>query len=334
VLIFHPAYIKHEQSPYHVESPARLQAVTAAMRALGYMDDALEPKTATVDDVLKVHKREFVEYLRDYGEGPLDPDTTLHPETFAIALLAVGGTILAAEKAVQERKGHIALVRPPGHHAGPDYCGGFCYMNNIAAAAARLLEKLDRVAILDFDAHHGNGTSDIFVAEPRVLYVSTHQYRIFPGTGPAEAVGEGKGRGFNVNIPFVGGCGDSSFEFAMSEVVEPIAKQFKPQAVLVSLGVDAHYMDPLTALVLSSKGYVELMDSTIRLAKETCGGRLAITLEGGYHPPALAEVLVATEGLIRGDSVSVELNENRDPDCMGRRIVKHVKQIQSEFWDL
>lgn len=334
MLVFHTNYLKHEQSPWHVESPARLQAVTAAMRSLGYMDDALQPKPATMDDVLKVHKRDFVEYLKDYGEGPLDPDTTMHPETFDIALLAVGGTMLASEKAVQERKGYMALVRPPGHHAGPDYCGGFCYMNNIAVAASKLLEKLDRVAILDFDAHHGNGTSDIFVAEPRVLYVSTHQYRIFPGTGPAEAVGEGKGKGFNVNIPFVGGCGDSSFMYAMDVVVEPIVKQFKPQAILVSLGVDAHYMDPLTALALSSKGYVELMDATVRLAREVCGGRLAITLEGGYHPPALAEVLVATEGLMRGDSVNVELNENRDPDCRGRGIVQHVKEVQGEFWDL
>ena len=334
VLVFPPEYLKHVQSPWHVESPARLEAVLSRMKTLGYMKDAKKPEAASMDDLKRVHTPEYLDYLKDFGDGPLDPDTTMHPETWDIARLAVGGTVLAAESAVQEKRGCIALVRPPGHHAGPDYPGGFCYLNNIAVAAHKLLDKLDRVAILDFDVHHGNGTSDIFSREPRVLYVSIHQYRIFPGTGPAEAVGEGAGEGFTVNIPFTSGCGDSSFRMAMKEVVEPVVRQFNPEAILVSLGTDAHYADPLASLALSSLGYVELMESTLMLARETCDGRLAVTLEGGYNPPALAEVLAATEALFRGESFKVTLTENRDQDFLGRQVVQRVREVQRRYWKL
>lgn len=334
MLVFHPDYLKHLQSPWHVESPGRLKAILMSLKARGYLDDALEPKAVGMEDLKRVHTPEFLEYLKEYGEGPLDPDTTMHPETWDIARLAVGGTVLAAEMAVKEKRGYIALVRPPGHHAGPDYPGGFCYLNNIAVAAHRLLDKLDRVAILDFDVHHGNGTNDIFYRSPRVLYISTHQYRIFPGTGPAEAIGEGDGVGFTVNIPFASGCGDSSFRMATREVIEPIVKQFAPQAILVSLGTDAHYMDPLASLTLSSPGYFEMMASALKLAKETCEGRLAITLEGGYNLEALAEVVTGTEALLRGDSPNVVFTEVRDPDCVGRRIVQLVKDIQRRYWKL
>jgi acetoin utilization deacetylase AcuC-like enzyme len=334
VLVFHPDYLKHLQSPWHVESPARLKAILTSMKARGYLDDALEPKAVRMEDLKRVHTPEFLEYLKEYGEGPLDPDTTMHPETWDIARLAVGGTVLAAEMAVKEKRGYIALVRPPGHHAGPDYPGGFCYLNNIAVAAHRLLDKLDRVAILDFDVHHGNGTNDIFYRSPRILYISTHQYHIFPGTGPAEAIGESDGVGFTVNVPFASGCGDSSFRMATREVIEPIVKQFAPQAILVSLGTDAHYMDPLASLTLSSPGYIEMMASALKLAKETCEGRLAITLEGGYNLEALAEVVTGTEALLRGDSPNVVFTEVRDPDCAGRRIVQRVKDIQRRHWKL
>ena len=304
------------------------------MKAEGYTEDAVEPKAVGIEDLRRVHTPEFLEYLKEYGEGPLDPDTTMHEETWDIARLAVGGTVLAAERAVEEGRGYFALVRPPGHHAGPDYPGGFCYLNNIAVAASRLLDKLDRVAILDFDVHHGNGTNDIFYREPRVLYISTHQYHIFPGTGAAEAVGEGAGEGFTVNIPFSSGCGDASFRMASKEIVEPIVRQFAPQAILVSFGGDAHYMDPLASLTLSSAGYIELMAGTLRLAGELCESRLAVTLEGGYNLEALAEVVTATESLMRGDTPKPVFTDISDTEGVGRRIVQQVKEIQKRYWNL
>src|SRR5206468_467314 len=152
-----------------------------------------------------------------------------------------------------------ALVRPPGHHAGPDYGGGFCYLNNVAVAAAEQAAAGRKVAILDYDAHHGNGTRDIFADSSSVLYVSTHQFGIYPGTGPAEDVGTGEGRGFTVNIPFTAGCGDASYRAAADSIIEPILTAVRPDVILVSLGIDAHYRDPLTSLTLSSPAYVDLM---------------------------------------------------------------------------
>ena len=334
MLVFHPDYLRHVQSPWHVESPGRLKAILTSLKSCGYAEGALKPQAAGIDDLKRVHTPEYLEYLKEFGEGALDPDTTMHPETWDIARLAVGGAVLAAEMAVKEKRGYIALVRPPGHHAGPDYPGGFCYLNNVAVAAHSLLDRLDRVAILDFDVHHGNGTNDIFYREPRVLYISTHQYRIYPGTGPAEAVGEGDGIGFTVNIPFASGCGDSSFRMAEKEIIEPIVRQFAPQAILVSLGTDAHYMDPLASLTLSSPGYVEILKSAMRLAEETCDHRLAITLEGGYNLEALAEVVTAAEALLRGDRPRMVFTEVRDSDCAGRRIVQLVEDVQKRHWNL
>ena len=194
----------------------------------------------------------------------------------------------------------MPLARPPGHHAGPDYGGGFCYLNNVAVAAADQVAQGRRVAILDYDPHPGNGTSEICADDATALYVSTHQYGIYPGTGAAEDVGMGEGRGFNVNIPFTAGCGDASFHAAYDEIIEPIVRAYRPDVILVSLGVDAHYRDPLTSLALSSAGYVDLLARTARLAKDVCGRRLVVALEGGDHLPALAEGVAGTGPRLRG----------------------------------
>jgi len=225
-------------------------------------------------------------------------------------------------------------VRPPGHHAGPDYGGGFCYLNNVAIAAADQVADGRRVAILDYDAHHGNGTRDIFAGVASVLYISTHEYGIFPGTGPAQDVGTGEGRGFTVNIPFSAGCGDTSYFEACDRVIEPILEQFRPDVVLVSLGVDAHYRDPLTSLVLSSPGYVELMSRTAALAARLCGNRLAVALEGGYHLDALGEVITGVVGRLRGQTARLALSENLDDNVRGRTAIEETIRAHRPFWNL
>jgi len=334
VLFYDPRFLEHVSSPMHVERPERLRAIVERLRTEALLTDVRTPSAATVAELRRVHRQPFLEFFRDLTEGFLDPETAVHPETWGIALLAAGATIQATRASVAEGRPAVALVRPPGHHAGPDYGGGFCYLNNIAAAAADQVAQGRRVAILDYDAHHGNGTSEIFSDEAAVLYISTHQYGIYPGTGAAEDVGKGEGRGFNVNIPFTSGCGDESFRIAYDDLIEPVVREYKPEAILVSLGIDAHYRDPLTGLSLSSPGYVDLMTWSAELAKELCGNRLVVVLEGGYHLQALAEVYAGVVARLQGRRIDLELTQLLDPKGKGRPAVEATKRAHKEFWNL
>jgi acetoin utilization deacetylase AcuC-like enzyme len=334
VLFYDPRFLDHVASPLHVERPERLRAIVDRLRKEDLFGEVNGPTRADVAEVQQVHRTSFLEYFENLQEGFLDPETAVHPETFEIAMLAAGATLDATRWSVEHSAASVALVRPPGHHAGPDYGGGFCYLNNIAIAAADQVSHGRRVAILDYDAHHGNGTSEIFNDEASVLYVSTHQYGIYPGTGAAEDVGKGEGRGFNVNIPFTAGCGDTSFAAAYDEIVEPITKAFRPDVVLVSLGVDAHYRDPLTGLALSSPGYVDLVVQSAALAQKLCGGRFVVSLEGGYHLPALSEVVAGIVARLKRTHVDLELTQLLDEKTKGRPGIEATKRAHKEFWNL
>lgn len=334
MLFYDPRFLEHISSPMHVERPERLQAIVERLRKEELLTDVRSAGPASLGELRRVHRQTFLEFFRDLNEGFLDPETAVHPETWDIALLAAGATVQAAREAVKEGRPAVALVRPPGHHAGPDYGGGFCYLNNVAAAAADQVAQGRRVAILDYDAHHGNGTSEIFEDEAAVLYISTHQYGIYPGTGAAEDVGKGEGRGFNVNIPFTAGCGDESFRIAYGEIVEPVVRAYKPDVILVSLGIDAHYRDPLTGLSLSSPGYVDLVTWSAGLAKEVCGNRFVVALEGGYHLQALSEVYAGVVARLRHRRVDLEFTQLLDAKGKGRPGVEATKRAHKEFWNL
>ncbi len=334
VLFYDSRFLEHVSSPLHVERPERLQAITDRLRKEGFLQDVRQPAPATMEELERVHRPTFLEYFRNLKEGFLDPETRVHPETWDIAVLAAGAVAQATRASVEASKPALALVRPPGHHAGPDYGGGFCYLNNVAVAAADQVAQGRRVAILDYDAHHGNGTSEIFSDEAAVLYLSTHEYGIYPGTGAAEDVGKGEGRGFNVNIPFTAGCGDASYMLAFEEVIEPIVRAFRPDVVLVSLGVDAHYRDPLTNLALSSPGYVDLLRRSADLARQLCGGRFVVALEGGYHLQALSEVVAGVVARLRGTRVDLELTQRLDTKAKGRAAIEATKRAHQEFWNL
>ena len=334
MLFYDPRFLEHVSSPMHVERPERLKAIVDRLRAEDLLKDVHTPTPATLAQLRRVHRASFLEYFQNLNEGFLDPETAVHPETWGIALLAAGATIEATQESYARGKPAVALVRPPGHHAGPDYGGGFCYLNNVAAAAADQVAQGRRVAILDYDAHHGNGTSEIFEDEAAVLYISTHQYGIYPGTGAAADVGKGEGRGFNVNIPFTAGCGDASFTMAYDEIVDPVVRAYKPDLILVSLGMDAHYRDPLTGLSLSSPGYVDLVSRSERLAHELCDDRFVVVLEGGYHLLALSEVIAGIVARMHRSHVDLELTQLLDEEGKGRPAIEATKRAHKEFWDL
>ncbi len=334
VLFYDRRFLDHVASPLHVERPDRLRSIVSHLEAAGLFTDVEQAPPATRREVSRVHRDSYLEYFENLDEGLLDPETAVHPGTFDLALLAAGAVLHGTRSAARTGRPTVSLVRPPGHHAGPDYGGGFCYLNNVAIAAADQVAEGRRVAILDYDAHHGNGTRDVFAESASVLYVSTHEYGIFPGTGPAEDVGTGEGRGFTVNVPFSAGCGDTSYRAAYDRVVEPIVEQFRPDVVLVSLGIDAHYRDPLTSLVLSSPGYVDLVTRTAALAARLCGNRLALALEGGYHLDALGEVMTGVVGRLRGQTTRLVLSENLDDKVRGRTAIEATIRAHRPFWNL
>lgn len=240
-----------------------------------------------------MHTGEHVERVRDMaasGGRWADPDTWVGPRSYDAAVRAVGGVLAAVDAVVDgDARSAFCALRPPGHHATPNRAMGFCLFNQVAVAAEHLVVRrgFERVAILDFDVHHGNGTQDAFYRRADVLYVSTHQYPFYPGTGHYRETGEGPGAGATVNLPLPRGARDGDIRRVVEEVAVPVVRRFRPQFVLVSAGYDAHYADPLAGLELSVDGYGWLMATAKALADELCDGRLVCVLEGGYHLTAL-----------------------------------------------
>lgn len=337
-MVYHEDFLQITQTQGHPECPERLASIMSYLdlNELEIENLAFEP--ASEDDLLAVHTQELIDYLKHFDPGTMvqEPfaDTFYHAHTFEMARLAAGGGLAAANHAYEKREPGFALLRPPGHHATQSLSGGFCYLNNIAIAAASLLKKVEKVAIVDVDVHHGNGTNDIFLGTDKVLFFSTHQWGIYPGTGPAEQVGEGEGEGFNVNVPLFSRSGDVTFLEAYGKIAAPILEQYKPDMILVSLGLDAHYLDPLASLTLSSSGYLDILEMLKEKAEKLCEGRIAFFLEGGYNLHALADVVVSAIARFHGQPLETRLNEVFDGDGIGIERVEHALAIQKKYWDL
>jgi acetoin utilization deacetylase AcuC-like enzyme len=294
-LVYNPVFLDHRNPPGHPERVERLSATVAHLSAQGLLD-RLEPVAAPRAEraaLERVHTAPYLDQLDALeGEsGNLDPDTYFSTGSVEAAYRAAGGGVALTSKVHKgELDGGFALLRPPGHHAEADRAMGFCLLNNVAVAAAALrADGVKRVAILDWDVHHGNGTQHMFEADPAVLYLSTHQAPFYPGTGAAGEIGRGPGAGTTVNFPMPGGCGDVAYLDAFDTVLVPILEQFRPEILLVSAGFDAYVEDPLASMRVTTAGYAQMAQRLRSFADRVCGGRIVYFLEGGYDLDGLAE---------------------------------------------
>ncbi len=294
-LLIDDIYLLHEPGSRHPESPARLRAIRQALEASGALQRwrRIDPRPAQVEELELIHHPSLLEHVeRAARRAPayLDHDTVVSGESYRTALFAAGGVLECTEALCRgEIRRAFAFVRPPGHHAEPDKSMGFCLFNNVALAAAyaRVEHKLERVAVVDIDLHHGNGTQACFYDDPHVLYVSSHQFPFYPGTGDHHEVGVREGAGYTVNFPLPEGSGDEALVPIYANIVGPILRQYAPQLVLVSAGFDAHFKDPLGGLRATPRGYGSVAASLILAADACCDGRICFVLEGGYNLEAL-----------------------------------------------
>jgi acetoin utilization deacetylase AcuC-like enzyme len=304
VLYFsHPACSEHDprQGSYgHPEQPDRLRAIETALAERDWLGwERREAPAAAEEDLLRVHPEQHVEGIRELcrsGGGAIDADTFAGERSYEAALHAAGGACAMTRALLAgEANAGFCAVRPPGHHAEPERAMGFCLFDNVAVAAALAIAELglQRVFVLDWDVHHGNGTAEIFRRRDDVLFASIHQGGIFPGTGPREDAGSGPGEGYTINLPVPGGSDEGLWLSLLEDEVLPAAAEFRPQLVLISAGFDAHRDDPLAGCRLEASSFAR-MASLVHDAAGDWGAPVGAVLEGGYHLSALAESVVAT----------------------------------------
>lgn len=320
-------YLHHTAGASHPESPERLASVYEMLDNpdMSWKYINIDPRAASHDELAYVHTQDYIDLVASTAgkrQVILDADTITSPETYDIARLAVGGTCNAIDSVMEGRVDNaFAFVRPPGHHAGAGNSEGFCIFNNIAIGAAHAMKKygVKKILIVDWDLHHGNGTQKIFYTDRRVLYFSTHQYPLYPGTGSLHEIGEGQALGYTVNVPLHRGAVNGTFVSALHQILEPIALTYEPELVLISAGFDIYYQDPLGDMLVTPEGFAAMTRILMNIADQCCSGRVVAVLEGGYH----------VAGLTR--SVKVMLEEMFDETLYtGKKLAAMEQQADEE----
>ncbi len=313
--ITHPRYPEHT-FPGHPEHAGRIHAIWKALAEAGLTQRmiAVTPEPVSTDLIRRVHTPDYMDILQwmstsNQPQMQIGLDTYAQPHSYEIARLSAGGVVQAVDEVMSGRVNNaLAAVRPPGHHARPKTGMGFCLLANVALAArhAQQVYGLERILIVDYDVHHGNGTQEIFYDEAEVLFISSHQFgNFYPGTGAIDEIGHGKGEGYTINIPLPPGHGDDSFAAIYQDVIWPAAERYQPQLILVSAGFDAHWSDPIARMGLSLTGYAHITRELIRMAEKLCAGKIVFALEGGYNLDVLGQaVRNVAHALLGDDTVS------------------------------
>ncbi len=340
ILVSSHRFAEHQTPPGHPERPERAQVmekVASRWRSAG--GEVVAPREATHDQLARVHDVHYIQRISELRDRSvaLDPDTYTSPESYEIALLAAGAAIDAVERVMSGSHTYaLAMMRPPGHHAEHAHAMGFCLFNNVAVAAAHARRTLGarRVAVVDYDVHHGNGTQHMFERDPSVLYISTHQYPYYPGTGAVDEIGTGPGEGFTVNLPLESGGTDADFAQVFDRVALPVLRQFSPDLILVSAGFDAHERDPLATMRATEDGFAAMTMALRTVADDCCKGRLALVTEGGYDLKALEASLDAVVQTLAGPASAPGWPPPATPSTRGKASADAAVKALGTHWKL
>jgi acetoin utilization deacetylase AcuC-like enzyme len=338
-------YLRHDTDIGHPETPQRLVSIYEMLDNpdMAWKFIGIEAREAARAELERVHRPAYIDAIAataGRSMSMLDADTVASPETYDIARLAAGGVMNAIDTVIyREADNAFALVRPPGHHADAGRAAGFCIFNNIAIGArhARALHKMERILIVDWDLHHGNGTQDIFYDDREVLYFSTHQSPGYPGTGSMGEMGRGEGLGYTINVPLRPGADDAFYLRIFREILTPVALAFNPEIILVSAGFDTYFGDPLGEMKVTPEGFAAFTRVLLNLAEESCGGRLILVLEGGYHILGLAKCVRAVLLELLGETRVTEetlLRMAAGTDAKAEILIGQVRKQIEPYWPM